>query len=50
LKRLVPTTFFGEEKNEWSLVDGRKKESRSEGYSSFERMEVGGDSVRSFKS
>jgi hypothetical protein len=44
LRRLVPTTFL-EEENEKSLIDGRNKESRLEGDSSLERMEVSRDGL-----
>jgi hypothetical protein len=50
LEKICSHNLLGEEKNEESLVDGRRRESRLEGYNSLERMEVGRNSVGSLKS
>jgi hypothetical protein len=44
LRKLVPTTFL-EEKNEYSLIDGRNRGSRLEDYNNLERIKVGRDGL-----
>jgi len=49
LENTCPITFLSREIM-INLVDGRKKESRLDGCSSFEKMEVNRDSVGNLKS
>jgi hypothetical protein len=50
LRGLASTTFLGRRRMGSFLVDGRNKESKSEGGSSLGRMEIGRDNVGNLNS